>query len=88
MTDPISVGQPGTHYLKKPCYGFGLMIDPENVYGKMYGHGGDGAGFNTWSAIYPEFFGRSIGLTVFCNTSMGGHPFYLVKEILNELKNA
>ena len=38
--------------------------------------------FNAWSAYYPDFNGRSIVVTVLCNTSVGGHPFYLVKDIL------
>ncbi len=88
MINAISIMTDAGPHFKKPSYGFGLMIDPENQYGCSYGHGGDGPGFNTWSVFYPEFNGdqREVGVTVFCNTSMGGHPFCLVNEILNALK--
>lgn len=75
----------GSHF-KKPSYGFGLMIDPENEFGSSYGHGGDGPGFNAWSVYYPEFNNRAVGVTVFCNTSIEGHPLFLVKEILQALQ--
>ena len=88
MTEAVSIGQPADFYFKKPSYGLGIMIDSENEYGCSYGHGGDGPGFNTWSVYYPDFESRSVGVTVFCNTTMGGHPFFLVKEILDVLKNA
>ena len=87
MTKPIPIGQDAGPHFKKPSYGFGLMIDLDNTYGASYGHGGDGAGFNTWSVYYPDFNGKTIGVTVFCNTSMTGHPFFLVNEVLEKLKN-
>jgi D-alanyl-D-alanine carboxypeptidase len=87
MTKAFSIGQPADLHFKNPSYGFGLMIDPENEFGCSYGHGGDGAGFNTWSVYYPDFSGRAVGVTVFCNTSMRNHPFFLVNEILEKLKN-
>ncbi|MCK5829890.1 MAG: beta-lactamase family protein [Methylococcales bacterium] len=86
MTKAVSIGQTAGSHFKNPSYGFGLMIDPENEYGISYGHGGDGPGFNTWSVYYPEFNNRSVGVTIFCNTSMGGHPLFLVNEILRALK--
>lgn len=88
MIEATAIEQSGHAFFAKPSYGFGLMIDAENEYGEMYGHGGDGPGFNTWSAYYPNFYNRSVGLTVLCNTSIGGHPFYLVKDMLNVLKKA
>ena len=87
MTKAYSIGQLSNPQFKKPSYGFGLMIDPENEFGCSYGHGGDGSGFNTWSVYHPDFYGKTVGVSVFCNTSMGGHPFFLVKEILEKLKN-
>lgn len=83
MTAAVSVGQPGDHFMSKPSYGLGMMIDPENRFGTMYGHGGNGPGFNTWSTFYPDLNGRSVGLTIFCNTSMGGHPLFLARELLD-----
>ncbi len=88
MTEPTPITESTGQHFAKPSYGLGLMIDPDSAYGEMYGHGGDGPGFNTWSAYYPDFFGRSAGVTVFCNTSMGGHPYFLVKDILKVLKTA
>ena len=87
MTKPVPVGRPADIHFTKASYGFGLMIDPENKFGVSYGHGGDGAGFNTWTVYYPNFNGRAVGVTVFCNTSMGNHPYFLVNEILEKLKN-
>ena len=86
MTKTSLVGQPADFHFKKPSYGFGIMSDPENKFGCSYGHGGDGPGFNTWSVYYPDFYGRAVGVTVFCNTS-GDHPLFLVNEILEKLKN-
>jgi len=88
MTEATPIMQPAGPHFNKPCYGFGLMIDPETDYGGAYGHGGDGPGFNTWSVYYPDFYGRKIIVTVLCNTTMGGHPLYLVKDFLRVLKNA
>ncbi|MBN4080507.1 beta-lactamase family protein [Beggiatoa alba] len=88
MTKAIPIMQSADPRFNKPSYGFGLMMDPESDYGASYGHGGDGPGFNTWSVYYPDFNGRSVSVTVLCNTSMGGHPLYLVKDILRVLKNA
>lgn len=85
MTKAIPIMQSGGEHFKKPSYGFGLMIDPESSFGCSYGHGGDGPGFNTWSVYYPEFNNKAVGVTVFCNTSMGGHSLFLVQEILEHL---
>ncbi len=86
MTKAVPIMQPAGPHFKKPSYGFGLMIDPENRYGASYGHGGDGPGANTWSVYYPKFDGRSVGVTLFCNTSIGGHPLDFVDEVLQELR--
>lgn len=94
MLEPISTGHPASRFFVNPCYGLGIMIDPKNPHGSMYGHGGDGPGFNTWSAIYPDFSPknnhlsekRCIGVSIFCNTSLAGHPFYLVKDLLDVIE--
>lgn len=88
MMEATPIMQPAGPHFNNPCYGFGLMIDPEADYGGAYGHGGDGPGFNTWSVYYPNFYGRKIIITILCNTTMGGHPLYLVKDLLRVLKNA
>lgn len=87
MTEATPIMQSAGPHFNKPCYGLGLMIDPEAGYGGAYGHGGDGPGFNTWSVCYPDFYGRKIIITILCNTSMAAHPFYLVKDFLRVLKN-
>ncbi|MEH6549900.1 MAG: serine hydrolase domain-containing protein [Pseudomonadales bacterium] len=87
MTDAIPINQyAGPHFIK-PSYGLGLMIDPQCDFGGSYGHGGDGPGFNSWSAYYPDFYGRAVIITILCNTSMNGHPLFLVKDLLRSLKN-
>lgn len=88
MAEATPTMQPAGPHFRNPSYGFGLMIDPEADHGGAYGHGGDGPGFNTWSVYYPEFHSRSVIVTIFCNTSMGGHPINLVKDILSVLKKA
>ena len=64
------------------------MIDPEWGFGGLYGHGGDGPGYNTWAMYLPDFHGRRLTLAVFCNTSLASHPFYLVKDLLRVLEGA
>lgn len=85
MTSWVPAGDPND-FFKKPGYGLGLMIDPEWRFGGLYGHGGDGPGYNTWAMHLPDFHGRRITLSVFCNTSMMSHPFYLVKDLLQVLE--
>lgn len=89
MKEARAIGQQAPPQFKEPSYGLGLMIDSKNEYGASYGHGGDGPGFNTWASFYPSFKGsnRQVGITIFCNASMGGHPFYLLNELLQELAN-
>jgi D-alanyl-D-alanine carboxypeptidase len=70
---------------RKPAYGLGLMVDTGWEYGGLYGHGGDGPGFNTWAMHLPAFHGRPLTLVAFCNTTMGGHPAYLVRDLLRVL---
>ena len=69
-------------------YGLGLMIDPDFGHGGFYGHGGGGPGFNTWAMYLPDFHGRSLVLVAFCNTTMGGHPVNLVRDLMRVLADA
>ncbi|WP_198266481.1 serine hydrolase domain-containing protein [sulfur-oxidizing endosymbiont of Gigantopelta aegis] len=85
MMEATSTLHDASPHFNKPSYGFGLMIDPEAEHGGSYGHGGNGPGFNTWTVYYPDFYGRPIIISIFCNTSMGGHPLYLVKDFLRVL---
>ncbi|MBW4632267.1 MAG: beta-lactamase family protein [Iphinoe sp. HA4291-MV1] len=80
----------GTHepWYKKPCYGLGIMADPESRHGEKYGHGGDGPGYNLWAMHLPDFHGRKLTLAVFCNTSIGHHPYGMVNDLLRVLKAA
>lgn len=88
MTQAVpSVGDAGPFY-RRPSYGLGLMIDPDWGHGGLFGHGGDGPGANTWAMHLPDFHGRALTLAVFCNTTMGGHPFHLAKDLLRVLEAA
>lgn len=75
-------------WYKKTCYGLGIMADPESRYGEMYGHGGDGPGYNLWAMHLPDFHGRKLTLAVFCNTSVSDHPYPMVDDLLRVLKDA
>ena len=88
MTRWVSSNGNTEPFFRRPGYGLGLMIDPDWGHGGLFGHGGDGPGFNTWAMHLPDFQDRRLTLAVFSNTSMGGHPFYLVKDILRVLKDA
>jgi D-alanyl-D-alanine carboxypeptidase len=87
MTAGISVGSDGDSrsFFRKPGYGLGLMIDPGADHGGRYGHGGDGPGFNTFAMVLPEFHARRVTLVAFCNTSIGGHPVNLFRDLLRVL---
>jgi D-alanyl-D-alanine carboxypeptidase len=84
---PVSIGGPN-NFFKRPGNGLGLMIDLDWGCGGLYGHGGDGPGYNTWAMHLPDFHGRCLTLAVFCNTSLSSHPFDLVKNLLEVLKDA
>jgi D-alanyl-D-alanine carboxypeptidase len=75
-------------HFRKPGYGLGLMIDPDWGHGGFFGHGGDGPGYTTMAVYLPDFHGRHIALSVFTNTSLGGPPFYLIKDLLNVLADS
>ena len=75
-------------FFNRPGYGLGLMLDPDWGFGGLYGHGGDGPGYNTWAMHVADFHGESLTLVVFCNTSFGSHPFYLVKDLVRVLEDA
>jgi len=85
MTAPVATGGRAGPFFRCPSYGLGLMIDPHRGHGGLFGHGGDGPGANTWAMHLPSFYGRPVTLVVFCNTTMGGHPFYLTKDLLRVL---
>jgi D-alanyl-D-alanine carboxypeptidase len=85
MTTPVATGGGAGPFFRNPSYGLGLMIDPDWGHGGLFGHGGDGPGANTWAMHLPDFQGRPLTLVAFCNTTMGGHPFYLVKDLLRVL---
>lgn len=51
----------------KPCYGLGIMSDPESALGPEYGHGGGGPGWNGRATHWPLVHGRPVTVTVLCN---------------------
>jgi len=87
MCQYVSIGQNTSPFFNKPGYGLGLMIDLESNYGEQFGHGGDGPGYNTWVMHLPNFQGHKLTMAVFCNTSMGSHPFNLINDLLFVLSN-
>ncbi|MGZ5819046.1 MAG: serine hydrolase domain-containing protein [Burkholderiaceae bacterium] len=86
LTSWTSCGGGSHPFFVKPGYGLGLMIDPEWSYGGFYGHGGDGPGFNTWAMHLPNFHGRKLTMVVFCNATMGAHPYKLTRNLLRTLE--
>lgn len=85
MTTSVSIGMDSGPFFRRPSYGLGLMIDPDWGHGGLFGHGGDGPGTNAWAMHLPDFHGRPLTMTILCNTSMGGHPFHLAKDLLGTL---
>src|SRR5207237_6123530 len=49
-------------FFKKPCYGLGVMIDPESDQGEKIGHGGDCHGYNTWVFQFINIDGSNINI--------------------------
>jgi D-alanyl-D-alanine carboxypeptidase len=88
MLTPVWTGGAAGPFYRRPSYGLGLMIDPDFGHGGLFGHGGEGPGANSWAMYLPDFHGRQLTLAAFCNTAMGGHPFYLVKDLLRVLASA
>ena len=90
MKQYVSAGQKGdsASFFRNASYGLGLMIDPDFGHGGFHGHGGDGPGFNAFAMYLPDFHGRSIVLVAFCNTTMGGHPVNLVRDLMRVLGDA
>ncbi|MBW4609742.1 MAG: beta-lactamase family protein [Hassallia sp. WJT32-NPBG1] len=74
-------------WYKKPCYGLGIMADPESRHGEKYGHGGGGPGYNLWAMHLPNFHGRKLTLALFCNTSIS-HAYEMVDDLLRVLEVA
>ncbi|ACS86832.1 serine hydrolase domain-containing protein [Musicola paradisiaca] len=81
----VSIGRRAGDFFPNPGYGLGLMIDPDWGTAGLYGHGGEGPGFNTWAVYIPDFNGHWLAITIFCNTSMPGQPVHLVSDLLRTL---
>lgn len=89
MRQPILVDEPPSSFFRKPCYGLGVMLDPESDYGEKIGHGGGGPGYSTWVMHLPNFHGRKLTMAVFCNTSMELYPLLsLSNDLLYVLGDA
>jgi D-alanyl-D-alanine carboxypeptidase len=82
MLQPILTDEPPSSFFRKPCYGLGVMLDPESKYGEKIGHGGGGPGYSTWVMHLPNFQGRKLTIAVFCNTSMGLYPMLSLTDDL------
>ena len=72
--------------MQNPGYGLGLMLDQDWGYGGFFGHSGDGPGYTPLALVVPDVNGRRVALAIFTNTSMGGAPFYLAKDLLRVLQ--
>jgi len=46
MLTPVRVPVAGHPIFRQPCYGLGVMLDPEAEGGLLVGHGGGGPGFS------------------------------------------
>lgn len=89
MRQPILTDEPPSAFFRKPCYGLGVMLDPESEYGEKIGHGGGGPGYSTWVMHLTNFQGRKLTMAVFCNTSMGLYPLLsLTNDLLSVLGDA
>lgn len=86
--DDDGTDHPPHPFFRRPAYGLGLMIDERWPHGGLYGHGGDGPGFNTWAMHLPGFHGHALTIVAFCNTSMPGHPFRLCRLLVDALERA
>ncbi|MCR6632031.1 MAG: beta-lactamase family protein [Magnetospirillum sp.] len=85
MATPVPIGRDAGPFFRRPSYGLGLMIDPEWGHGGLFGHGGGGPGATSWAMHLPDFHGRPVTVVTLCNTSMGGNPIYLAKDLLRVL---
>lgn len=74
--------------MRSPGYGLGLMLDQDWGYGGFFGHNGDDPGHTPLAMFVPDVHGRQVALAIFTNTSMGGAPFYLAKDLLATLQDA
>ena len=89
MRQPILADEPPSSFFRKPCYGLGVMLDPESDYGEKIGHGGGGPGYSTWVMHLTNFQGRKLTMAVFGNTSMGLYPLLsLTNDLLYVLGDA
>ena len=88
MCNLVPTGQSSHPFFSRPFYGLGVMLAPGSARGEKIGHGGDGPGYNTFAVHLPNFKGRKLTIAVFCNTSMGTHPFYLINDLLYLVGNA
>ncbi|MBD2784509.1 beta-lactamase family protein [Xenorhabdus sp. DI] len=87
MCEAVSIKRSAGSFYCSPCYGLGLMIDPDWGNAGLYGHSGEGPGFNTWALYIPDKDGYWRVITVFCNTSMVGQPVHLVKDLLRVFRH-
>ena len=80
MVQPVDIGYSAGPHFRRPCYGLGLMIDPDGDYGGSYGHGGGGPGFGSWVVYHPGNAGNAGNAGKARNTGTVGSsekPFFM-----------
>ena len=59
---------PGKHPPSvSPCYGLGIMADPDAPHGPSFAHGGAGPGWDLYAGCVPNLNGRRVSVSVLCN---------------------
>jgi len=88
MLTSVESGNPKSP-LGRPCSGLGLLMGKEYKYGSWFGHCGDGPGNCTWTQHIPDFKGRKLTMSLFCNTNqpMPGQPFFIMDDLLNIIED-
>jgi D-alanyl-D-alanine carboxypeptidase len=51
----------------KPCYGLGLIADPDSPYGPIYGHGGEGPGYSASALHFGETGSEALTVVLLSN---------------------
>lgn len=87
LREPISIDKNDPRFVN-PCYGLGVMIDTGAKYGPLFGHAGDGSGYNPWVMRLASFRGRAVTIAIFGNTGPVGIPMLLVNDLLSRIEDS
>ena len=52
----------------RPCYGLGLIADPDSPYGPIYGHGGAGPGYSASALHFGNMGSEALTVGLLSNT--------------------